>query len=95
MNIEKLARSIEVQDSIVTLSLPGRPVLVFSAQLPARRYVGEMGYTEKGWLWCAFQGALQETGITIEEPQPLFDAIWNLIVRAQEPCQAPNYEATS
>ena len=84
MNIEKLAGYIEVQDSIVTLSLPGRPVLVFSAQLPARRYIGENGYTEKGWLWCAFQEAFQEAGIVFKDPRLLFEAIWNVLEGAQE-----------
>ena len=93
MNIEKLARYIEVQDSIVTLSLPGRPVLVFSAQLPARRYIGESGYTEKGWLWCAFQEALQEAGIVFKDPRLLFEAIWNVLEGAQESCLTKNYAA--
>jgi hypothetical protein len=86
MKIKDLAKYIEVRDSVVTLRLPDQPVLAFSTQLPARRYVGEMSYTEKGWLWCAFQEALQEAGIDFRDPRDVFDGIWNVFEGAQESC---------
>jgi hypothetical protein len=84
MKMKDLSGYIEVQGSIVTLSLPNQPVLTFSAQLPARRIFGKRGYTEKGWLWCAFQEALQDAGIVFEDPWDLLDGIWNVFERAQE-----------
>jgi hypothetical protein len=84
--MKNLARYIEVRGSIVTLRLPDQPVLTFSAQLPARRYVGERSYTEKGWLWCAFQEALQEAGINFQDPRDVFDVIWSVFEGAQEIC---------
>jgi hypothetical protein len=86
MKMKNLSRYIEVQDSVATLSLPDQPVLAFSAQLPARRYVGESSYTEKGWLWCAFQEALQDAGIDFQDPRDLFEVIWNVFEGAQESC---------
>ena len=86
MKMKNLSRYIEVRDSVVTFSLPGQPVLTFSAQLPARRHVGERSYTEKGWLWCAFQEALQEAGIDFRDSQDVFDGIWNAFEGAQESC---------
>ena len=76
MKIENPAGFIKVQDSIVSISLPGEPVLVFSVQLPARRYVGEESYTEKGWLWCAFLEAFQRDGFEFGEMEILFEEIW-------------------
>ena len=86
MKMKNLARYIKVKKSVVTLSLPDQPVLAFSAQLPARWYVGEMSYTEKGWLWCAFQEALQEAGIDFQDLRDLFDVIWSVFEVAQESC---------
>ena len=45
-----------------------------------------MSYTEKGWLWCAFQEALQEAGIDFQDSLGLFDVIWFVFEGAQEPC---------
>lgn len=76
MKIENPAGLIEVQHSIISISLPQEPVLMFSVQLPARQYVGGASYTEKGWLWCAFQEAVQEAGLELGEMGILFEEIW-------------------
>jgi len=76
VKIENPARFIEVHDSFVSISLPGEPVVMFSVQLPARRYVGEESYTEKGWLWCAFLEAFQGGGFELGETEILFEEIW-------------------
>ncbi len=45
---------IHIQAAEVVLELPDQRSIRFSSQLPARVAVGDGGYSEKGWLWCAF-----------------------------------------
>lgn len=67
---------IHIQAAEVVLELQDQRSIRFSSQLPARVAVGDGGYSEKGWLWCAFQEALVKADVKLEEAEELFESIW-------------------
>lgn len=68
---------IHIQAAEVVLELPDQRSIRFSSQLPARVAVGDGGYSEKGWLWCAFHEALVKADVKLEEAEELFESIWS------------------
>jgi hypothetical protein len=67
---------VEIQSTQICVKLPGQPDLTFSADLPARRQLRAPGYSEKGWLWCAFQEALEKANVKLAHPFEVFETIW-------------------
>ena len=67
---------IHIQAAEVVFELQDQRSIRFSSQLPARVAVGDGGYSEKGWLWCAFHEALVKANVKLEEAEELFEAIW-------------------
>ena len=67
---------IHIQAAEVVFELQDQRSIRFSSQLPARVAVGDGGYSEKGWLWCAFHEALVKADVKLEEAEELFEAIW-------------------
>lgn len=70
----------QIQGAEVVLELHDQRSIRFSSQLPARIAVGDGGYSEKGWLWCAFQEALIKAEVKLgESEEEAFESIWNKI----------------
>ena len=69
-------RRVKIRGMEISVQLSHQPVLVFSSDLPARRHVQDRGYSEKGWLWCAFQEALENQEMKLADPLAVFEAIW-------------------
>lgn len=67
---------VKIRGMEISVQLSRRPVLVFSPDLPARRHIRDHGYSEKGWLWCAFQEALLNQKVELADPLAVFEAIW-------------------
>ena len=67
----------QIQGAEVVLELHDQRSIRFSSQLPARVAVGDGGYSEKGWLWCAFHEALVKADVKLEEAEELFESIWS------------------
>ena len=67
---------IHIQAAEVVFELQDQRSIRFSSQLPARVAVGDGGYSEKGWLWCAFHEALVKADVKLEEAEEVFGAIW-------------------
>ena len=67
---------VQIRGMEISVQLSHQPVLVFSSDLPARRHVQDRGYSEKGWLWCAFQEALENQEMKLADPLAVFEAIW-------------------
>ena len=68
---------IHIQAAEVVFELQDQRSIRFSSQLPARVAVGDGGYSEKGWLWCAFHEALVKADVKLEEAEELFESIWS------------------
>lgn len=69
-------RRVKLRGMEISVQLSHRPVLVFSSNLPARRHIRDRGYSEKGWLWCAFQEALLNQKVELANTLAVFEAIW-------------------
>jgi hypothetical protein len=67
---------VKIRGMEISVQLTHQPVLVFSSDLPARRHIQDCGYSEKGWLWCAFQEALLNQKVKLANPLAVFEAIW-------------------
>lgn len=74
-------RRVQIRAMEIAVQLSHQPVLVFSSDLPVRRHIQDRGYSEKGWLWCAFQEALENQKVELADTQDVFDAIWEKLQR--------------
>lgn len=72
-------RRVQIRGMEIFVQLSHQPVLVFSSDLPARRHIQDRGYSEKGWLWCAFQEALENQEMKLADPIAIFELIWEKV----------------
>lgn len=79
MKKETLPVCIQIHFAWISVQLPGQMELTFSSDLPARRQLRNPGYSEKGWLWCAFQEALERANVKLAHPFEVFTAIWEML----------------